>query len=110
MNESTLLFTQGWDSLETVIAAESLALILQSSGSLNEAKELLQRFIFLSIFYNFKQIHKCENLFLRILIFFLCFRCLVSRRKLLPEGHIQVLIMLYNVHFFIFLNHKKKIH
>ncbi|XP_023771967.1 uncharacterized protein LOC111920622 isoform X2 [Lactuca sativa] len=51
--------SKGWDSLETVIAAESLALILQSSGSLNEAKELLQR-------------------------------CLVSRRKLLPEGHIQI--------------------
>ncbi|CAH1434502.1 unnamed protein product [Lactuca virosa] len=51
--------SKGWDSLETVIAAESLALILQSSGSLIEAKELLQR-------------------------------CLVSRRKLLPEGHIQI--------------------
>nr|GEU42714.1 hypothetical protein [Tanacetum cinerariifolium] len=35
--------SKGWDSLETLIAAESLALILQSAGSLIEAKELLQR-------------------------------------------------------------------
>ncbi|KAL4572506.1 hypothetical protein LXL04_019285 [Taraxacum kok-saghyz] len=51
--------SKGWESLETVIAAESLALILQSKGSLMEAKELLQR-------------------------------CLDSRRKLLPESHIQI--------------------
>lgn len=40
-----LLIGQGWESLETVIAAESLALVLQSAGSLVEAKELLQRFL-----------------------------------------------------------------
>lgn len=55
----TMEVSKGWDSLETVIAAESLALILQSEGNLIEAKELLQR-------------------------------CLDSRRKLLPEDHIQI--------------------
>ncbi|GJV61845.1 kinesin light chain 3 isoform X1 [Tanacetum coccineum] len=39
----TMEVSKGWDSLETVIAAESLALILQSAGSLIEAKQLLQR-------------------------------------------------------------------
>ncbi|OMO99270.1 Tetratricopeptide-like helical [Corchorus olitorius] len=34
---------QGWDSLDTVIAAEGLALTLQSSGSLKEAQELFER-------------------------------------------------------------------
>ncbi|WRX20299.1 hypothetical protein QQP08_014544 [Theobroma cacao] len=33
----------GWNSLDTVIAAERLALTLQSSGSLKEAQELLER-------------------------------------------------------------------
>nr|XP_043621803.1 protein KINESIN LIGHT CHAIN-RELATED 3 isoform X2 [Erigeron canadensis] len=56
----TMEMSKGWESLETVIAAESLALIiLKSSGSLMEAKELLQR-------------------------------CLDSRRKLLPQDHIQI--------------------
>ncbi|XP_021830932.1 kinesin light chain 3 isoform X1 [Prunus avium] len=35
--------TKGWNSLDTVITAEGLALILQSSGSLKEAEELLER-------------------------------------------------------------------
>ncbi|CAN4126866.1 unnamed protein product [Withania somnifera] len=34
---------KGWNSLETVIAAERLALTLQSLGSLKEAQELLER-------------------------------------------------------------------
>ncbi|PQM42428.1 kinesin light chain 3-like isoform X1 [Prunus yedoensis var. nudiflora] len=34
---------EGWNSLDTVITAEGLALILQSSGSLKEAEELLER-------------------------------------------------------------------
>ncbi|KAJ4972855.1 hypothetical protein NE237_006029 [Protea cynaroides] len=34
---------QGWNSLDTVIAAESLALTLQSVGKLKEAEELLER-------------------------------------------------------------------
>ncbi|XP_057972169.1 uncharacterized protein LOC131160474 isoform X2 [Malania oleifera] len=35
--------SKGWNSLETVIAAENLALTLQSVGSLREAQELLER-------------------------------------------------------------------
>ncbi|KAK6256148.1 hypothetical protein SCA6_017453 [Theobroma cacao] len=35
--------SKGWNSLDTVIAAERLALTLQSSGSLKEAQELLER-------------------------------------------------------------------
>ncbi|VVA32864.1 PREDICTED: kinesin [Prunus dulcis] len=35
--------TKGWNSLDTVITAEGLALILQSAGSLKEAEELLER-------------------------------------------------------------------
>ena len=35
---------QGWNSLETIIAAEGLALTLQSAGSLKEAEELLERY------------------------------------------------------------------
>ncbi|KAA8547690.1 hypothetical protein F0562_004119 [Nyssa sinensis] len=38
-----LELSKGWDSLETVIAAEGLALTLQSVGSLKEAQELLER-------------------------------------------------------------------
>ncbi|TYH09324.1 hypothetical protein ES288_A07G085700v1 [Gossypium darwinii] len=34
---------QGWNSLDTVVAAEGLGLTLQSSGSLKEAQELLER-------------------------------------------------------------------
>ena len=40
---STYVATQGWNSLDTVIAAEDLALTLQSVGRLREAQELLQR-------------------------------------------------------------------
>ncbi|KDP25796.1 hypothetical protein JCGZ_22518 [Jatropha curcas] len=35
--------SKGWNSMDTVIAAERLALTLQSAGSLKEAQELLQR-------------------------------------------------------------------
>ncbi|CAK9164067.1 unnamed protein product [Ilex paraguariensis] len=35
--------SKGWNSLDTVIAAEGLALTLQSVGSLREAQELLER-------------------------------------------------------------------
>ncbi|XP_009370548.2 kinesin light chain 3 isoform X1 [Pyrus x bretschneideri] len=35
--------TKGWNSMETVITAEGLALILQSAGSLKDAEELLER-------------------------------------------------------------------
>lgn len=35
--------SKGWKSLETVIAAESLALTLQAVGNLGEARELLER-------------------------------------------------------------------
>lgn len=35
--------SQGWNSLDTVIAAEGLALTLQSTGSLMEAQELFER-------------------------------------------------------------------
>ncbi|KAK3030604.1 hypothetical protein RJ639_039690, partial [Escallonia herrerae] len=35
--------SKGWNSLDTVIAAEGLALTLQSLGSLREAQELLER-------------------------------------------------------------------
>ncbi|XP_015881386.2 uncharacterized protein LOC107417286 isoform X2 [Ziziphus jujuba] len=34
---------KGWNSLDTIIAAEGLALTLQSNGNLNEALELLER-------------------------------------------------------------------
>lgn len=34
---------QGWNSMETVITAEGLALILQSAGNLKDAEELLER-------------------------------------------------------------------
>ncbi|CAL5326699.1 unnamed protein product [Camellia sinensis] len=34
---------QGWDSLDTVIAAETLGLTLQSLGNLGDAKDLLER-------------------------------------------------------------------
>ncbi|KAJ0534644.1 putative tetratricopeptide-like helical domain superfamily [Helianthus annuus] len=39
----TMEVSKGWESLETVIAAERLALILESAGSFTEAKLLLQR-------------------------------------------------------------------
>ncbi|KAK9069408.1 hypothetical protein SSX86_011311 [Deinandra increscens subsp. villosa] len=58
----TVEVSKGWESLETVIAAERLALILESEGgqgSLMEAKLLLQR-------------------------------CLDSRRKLLRDDNIQI--------------------
>ncbi|XP_050228150.1 uncharacterized protein LOC126677527 isoform X3 [Mercurialis annua] len=35
--------SKGWDSMDTVIAAERLALTLQGAGSLKEARELLER-------------------------------------------------------------------
>nr|XP_011469584.1 PREDICTED: kinesin light chain 1 isoform X2 [Fragaria vesca subsp. vesca] len=35
--------TKGWNVLDTTITAEGLALILQSTGSLNEAEELFER-------------------------------------------------------------------
>ncbi|XP_042459364.1 kinesin light chain 3-like [Zingiber officinale] len=35
--------SKGWDSVETIFAAEKLALTLQSLGNLNEAEELLER-------------------------------------------------------------------
>ncbi|KAM5558206.1 hypothetical protein ABKV19_020097 [Rosa sericea] len=35
--------TKGWNALDTAITAEGLALILQSTGSLKEAEELLER-------------------------------------------------------------------
>ncbi|XP_064972961.1 uncharacterized protein LOC103991380 isoform X3 [Musa acuminata AAA Group] len=38
-----LELSKGWDSIDTVIAAENLALTLQSLGNLIEAKELLER-------------------------------------------------------------------
>lgn len=38
-----LELSKGWDSLDTVMAAEGLALTLQSLGSLNEAQDLLER-------------------------------------------------------------------
>lgn len=40
-----LVLSQGWNSLDTVIAAEGLALTLQSVGSLREAQELLERWL-----------------------------------------------------------------
>lgn len=36
---------QGWDALDTVMAAEGLALTLQSAGKLREAYELLERWM-----------------------------------------------------------------
>ncbi|XP_065047727.1 uncharacterized protein LOC135678627 isoform X3 [Musa acuminata AAA Group] len=38
-----LELSKGWDSIDTVLAAENLALTLQSLGNLIEAKELLER-------------------------------------------------------------------
>ncbi|XP_062107626.1 uncharacterized protein LOC133818640 isoform X3 [Humulus lupulus] len=38
-----LELTKGWNSLDTVIAAEGLALTLESAGSLKEAQELIER-------------------------------------------------------------------
>lgn len=35
--------SKGWNSLDTIISAESLGLILQSVGNLNEAKDLFER-------------------------------------------------------------------
>lgn len=35
--------SKGWDSVETIFAAEKLSLTLQSLGNLNEAEELLER-------------------------------------------------------------------
>ncbi|URE19758.1 Kinesin light chain [Musa troglodytarum] len=40
-----LELSKGWDSIDTVIAAENLALTLQSLGNLIEAKELLERIV-----------------------------------------------------------------
>ena len=34
---------QGWNSVDTVVEAERLALTLQSTGNLEEAQELLER-------------------------------------------------------------------
>ncbi|XP_072971669.1 uncharacterized protein [Typha angustifolia] len=39
----TLELSKGWDSLETIVTAEALALTLQSLGSLVESQELLER-------------------------------------------------------------------
>ncbi|KAK6913518.1 hypothetical protein RJ641_023119 [Dillenia turbinata] len=50
---------QGWGSMITVIAAESLALTLQSIGNLEESQELLER-------------------------------CLDVRKRLFPDGHLQI--------------------
>ena len=36
---------QGWKSLDTVVIAERLALILEAAGKLKEAVELLERYI-----------------------------------------------------------------
>ncbi|XP_039114625.1 uncharacterized protein LOC120249973 isoform X2 [Dioscorea cayenensis subsp. rotundata] len=38
-----LEISKGWDSMDTVVAAEDLALTLQSLGSLQDAQELLER-------------------------------------------------------------------
>lgn len=38
-----LELSKGWDSVETVLAAEGLALTLQAAGKLREAQELLER-------------------------------------------------------------------
>ncbi|XP_068642016.1 uncharacterized protein [Aristolochia californica] len=38
-----LELSKGWESLDTIVAAESLALTLQSIGNLTEARELLER-------------------------------------------------------------------
>lgn len=38
-----LELSKGWNSLDTIVAAEGLALTLQSSGRLKEARELLER-------------------------------------------------------------------
>ncbi|PON33496.1 N-terminal acetyltransferase A, auxiliary subunit [Parasponia andersonii] len=61
----TMELTKGWSSLDTVIAAEGLALTLQSAGSLKETQELLER-------------------------------CLVARKTLLPDDHIQSRIQARN--------------
>lgn len=41
---SCYLLQQGWNSMETVISAERLALTLQSTGNLREAQELFERY------------------------------------------------------------------
>lgn len=43
MYEMSTIARQGWNSLDTVIAAEALALTLQSIGRLKEAEELFDR-------------------------------------------------------------------
>jgi hypothetical protein len=42
-NLHIILVSQGWNSLDTIIAAEVLALTLQSTGNLKEAQRLLER-------------------------------------------------------------------
>lgn len=42
-NLHIILVSQGWNSLDTIIAAEGLALTLQSTGNLKEAQRLLER-------------------------------------------------------------------
>ncbi|KAG2715193.1 hypothetical protein I3760_03G066100 [Carya illinoinensis] len=39
----TMELSKGWNSLDTIVAAEGLALTLQSVGNLKEARELLER-------------------------------------------------------------------
>lgn len=58
--------SKGWNSLDTVIAAEGLALTLRSVGSLREAQELLER-------------------------------CLIARKTLLSEDHIQIAANLLHI-------------
>ncbi|GMP32469.1 hypothetical protein CsSME_00006212 [Camellia sinensis var. sinensis] len=43
LSGGSLAWILGWDSLDTVIAAETLGLTLQSLGNLGDAKDLLER-------------------------------------------------------------------
>lgn len=44
-HDDAICVIQGWKSLDTVIAAESLALTLQASCNTKDSKELLERLL-----------------------------------------------------------------
>lgn len=79
-----LVVLQGWNSLDTVIAAESLALTLQASGYTKEAKDLLERLL------EYFKLGKIICFLYKWNPHFFPCRCLNVRKDLLPGDHIQV--------------------
>ena len=77
---------QGWNSLDTVLAAEGLCLTLQSLGNLTEAKDLLERYI--NTLLNCCHVVDGHNFKWKHVI--ITSRCLEVRKTILPEDHNQV--------------------